>query len=411
MWRKRLTAWPKLPALGLPHTSVFAIGIAIGLAGGVVIGLAFAWLDGARHPAHAPGVSTAQVAAIEPPKVIEPAPAKPVSPVAAAAPSLLPAYVEGTELGDNDDSDTPGDTPGDATGNAAISAPPLPATPPAVVEPQAQPAATAPAGSLTPEPQATGPAAPATPSATPAAPPAWLANAVASVDPGNKPVIAIVLDDVGAAPADVPGAIALPGPITLSIMTYAPNVARVAEAAHQAGHEMIVHVPMEPINRDADPGKNALLTGLPAAELQRRLDWDLAQFPGYVGINNHMGSKFTQDSAGMQLVLQTLKARGLLFLDSRTIAGSVGDRLAGEIGVTHVKRDVFLDNVIDPAEIRDELAKTEAIARKQGFAIAIGHPHPDTVAVLREWIPEARAKGFILVPLSAIAKRQQGVTG
>jgi hypothetical protein len=224
-------------------------------------------------------------------------------------------------------------------------------------------------------------------------------------------MIAIVLDDVGAAPADVAGAIALPAPITLSIMTYAPNVARVAAAAHQAGHEMIVHVPMEPINRDADPGKNALLTNLPPAELQRRIDWDLAQFSGYIGINNHMGSKFTQDAAGMQLVLETLKSRGLLFLDSRTIAGSVGDRLAGEIGLTHVKRDVFLDNVIDPAEIRDELAKTEAIARKQGFAIAIGHPHPDTVAVLREWIGEARARGFVLVPLSAIAKRQQGVTG
>jgi polysaccharide deacetylase 2 family uncharacterized protein YibQ len=173
----------------------------------------------------------------------------------------------------------------------------------------------------------------------------------------------------------------------------------------------MVHVPMEAINRDADPGKNALLVNLSPGEIQQRLDWDLSQFQGYVGINNHMGSRFTQDPAGMQIVLETLKAKGLLFVDSRTIASSVGDALAGRLGVTHLKRDVFLDNVIDEADIRKELARTEAIARKQGFVIAIGHPHPDTVAALRQWIPEAKARGFVLVPITAIAKKQAGVTG
>ncbi len=224
-------------------------------------------------------------------------------------------------------------------------------------------------------------------------------------------MIAIVLDDVGAAPGDVAGAVALPAAITLSIMTYAPNAARVADAARKAGHEIMVHVPMEPINRDADPGKNALLVNLSSDEIQQRLDWDLAQFQGYVGINNHMGSRFTQNAAGMQVVLEALKARGLLFLDSRTIASSVGDTLAGQLGVTHLKRDVFLDDVIDEADIRHELARAEAVARKQGFAIAIGHPHPDTVEALRQWIPEAKARGFVLVPITAIAKKQAGVTG
>jgi polysaccharide deacetylase 2 family uncharacterized protein YibQ len=168
---------------------------------------------------------------------------------------------------------------------------------------------------------------------------------------------------------------------------------------------------MEAINRDADPGKNALLVGLSPEEIRQRLDWDLAQFEGYVGINNHMGSRFTQDAAGMQQVLETLKSRGLLFLDSRTIASSVGDTLAGRLGVTHLKRDVFLDDVIDEADIRKELTRAEAIAKKQGFAIAIGHPHPDTVAALKQWIPEAKARGFVLVPITAIAKKQAGVTG
>jgi polysaccharide deacetylase 2 family uncharacterized protein YibQ len=194
-------------------------------------------------------------------------------------------------------------------------------------------------------------------------------------------------------------------------MTYAPNAAHLADQARKAGHEIMVHVPMEAINRDADPGKNALLTSLSRAEILQRLDWDLSQFQGYVGINNHMGSRFTQDAAGMQVVLESLKARGLLFLDSRTIASSVGDALAGQLGVTHLKRDVFLDNVIDEADIRRELARAEAVARKQGFAIAIGHPHPDTVEALRQWIPAAKARGFVLVPITAIAKKQAGLAG
>jgi len=381
-------AAPKVPRL--PHSSVFVTGIGIGLLAGVAIGLTFAWVD----TRHRTSTKPTQVAAVTaPPKVIiEPAPAP--TPATTAPAPTPPAYVEQTEPQPDDDA-------GNADDSAAMNQllnqqPPVAATP--------QPPAPPP---FTPEPQPADPAA-----ALPAAPtPAWLKNAVASVDPGAHPMIAIVLDDVGAAPGDAPGAVALPAPITLSIMTYAPNAARLADQARKAGHEIMVHVPMEAINRDADPGKNALLVGLSPQELQQRLDWDPAQFEGYVGINNHMGSRFTQDASGMQLVLQTLKARGLLFLDSRTIASSVGDTLAGQLGVTHLKRNVFLDDVIEEADIRKELAKTEAIAKKQGFAIAIGHPHPATVAALKQWIPEAKARGFVLVPITAIAKKQFGVTG
>ncbi|HVM82462.1 MAG TPA: divergent polysaccharide deacetylase family protein [Candidatus Binatia bacterium] len=386
------TGFAALLALRWAHSAIFVIGIAIGLALGLGLGLGYTWLQGRMHHAAAP--SPVAMVAPQPPVVTtQPtlAPALTVAPTpppqAQAPASIPPAYVEETEPSTDDTS--------------TVDTPPLPATPPPPTQEPPQP-------SFTPAPQAANPS-PANPA--PAVTPEWLKNAVASIDPGDRPAIAIVLDDVGVAPSDVAGAVALPAPVTLSIMTYAQNAPRVAEAAHQAGHEIIVHVPMEPVNRDADPGPHALLTGLPAAELQQRLDWGLAQFPGYVGINNHMGSKFTQDPAGMRVVLEVLKARGLLFLDSRTIANSVGDQLAAELGVTHLKRDVFLDNVIDEADIMKALAKTEAVARKQGFAIAIGHPHPDTVAALRRWIPEAKARGFILVPLSEIAKKQMGVTG
>jgi polysaccharide deacetylase 2 family uncharacterized protein YibQ len=346
------------------------------------------------------------VAEVAPPPT--PKPAAPIvvepEPSAPPAPSVPPAYVERTEPAPVEEGDTtaPEPEPPAVIDNQPVPQSPIPQSPvPQSVEPQ-QPA---PRFAPAPLPAEPGPAAPTV------AEPAWLKNAVASIDPGSRPMIAIVLDDVGATPGDVAGAVGLPGPVTLSIMTYAPNAAKIAAEAHRVGHEIMVHVPMEPINRDADPGPNALLVNLSTAEIAKRLDWGLAQFPGYVGINNHMGSKFTQNAAGMRVVLAQLKTRGLLFLDSRTIANSVGDSLAAELGVTHLQRDVFLDDVIDEADIMKELARTEAIARKHGVAIAIGHPHRDTVAALRAWIPEAQARGFVLVPISAVAKKRNGVTG
>ncbi len=383
---RRMAAWRKFPQRSLGkllayrprHSSVFVIGLGIGLAVGLSIGVGLTWLDGKR----APEPVQARVAEITPPAP-EPEP---------AAPSVPPAYIEQTEPAPPEEDD------------AAVMEP----TPPAVVDNRPLPQSAEPL----PPPQPTAVPSFVPPPAVPgSAEPEWLKNAVASIDPGNRPMIAIVLDDVGATPGDVAGALGLPAPVTLSIMTYAPNAAKIAQEAHGVGHEIMVHVPMEPINRDADPGKNALLVNLSPEEIARRLDWGLSQFQGYVGINNHMGSKFTQNAAGMRVVLQALKARGLLFLDSRTIAKSVGDALAAEIGVTHLQRDVFLDDVIDEADIMKELARTEAIARKHGAAVAIGHPHRDTVAALRQWIPEAQARGFVLVPISQIAKKRNGVTG
>jgi polysaccharide deacetylase 2 family uncharacterized protein YibQ len=241
--------------------------------------------------------------------------------------------------------------------------------------------------------------------------PQWLANAVAAKDPGNRPMISIVLDDVGVAQQHAEMAIALPSPIVLSIMTYAKNAAALAREAHAKGHEIMVHMPMQPVNASINPGPNALDVGMESGELQRRIDWGLGRLSGYVGFNNHMGSRFTQDAAGMRVVLAEAKQRGLLFLDSKTIAGSVGDALAAEMGVTHIARDVFLDDDMSEAAVARQLAEVEAIARKQGYAVAIGHPHPATIAVLKRWLPEANARGFAIVPLTTIIKKREGVAG
>ena len=124
-----------------------------------------------------------------------------------------------------------------------------------------------------------------------------------------------------------------------------------------------------------------------------------------------MGSRFTQDERGMGVVLAELKRRNLLFLDSRTIGNTVGDKLAARMGVAHVMRDVFLDNEMDQAAVIKQLMQAERVAASKGQAIAIGHPHPATIAAIRAWMPKAEARGFVIVPLSAVAKLRLGASG
>jgi hypothetical protein len=236
----------------------------------------------------------------------------------------------------------------------------------------------------------------------------WQQNAVAVAPPAGKPMIAIVLDDVGVNRRGAQKAIGLPAPLTLAFMTYADDLAKMSAEARQQGHELMLHVPMQPVSETMDPGPNVLRDDLPAAELVQRLGWGLARFDGYVGINNHMGSRFTASPEGMALVMRELKARGLLFLDSLTAGNSVAGEAAARSGVPYAVRDVFLDNEPDDlAAIHRQLAILEQTARARGYAIGIGHPHDGTVTALQQWIPEMQARGFALVPISAIVRHRQ----
>lgn len=222
--------------------------------------------------------------------------------------------------------------------------------------------------------------------------------------PAGRGRIAIVIDDIGPAFEDSERALRLPAPITMSVLPYAKHAAELAAEARQRGHEILVHMPMQPIGH-ADPGPNALLTGLSQAEFARRLHWNLTRFDGYVGVNNHMGSRLTTDPALMRIVLQALRERGVFYLDSRTIAGSVGLPLAKQLGEPALGRNVFLDNEMTPAAVRRQLSVTETYAERHGSVIAIGHPHPVTVEALEQWVEEARRRGFTLAPITALLPR------
>jgi uncharacterized protein len=244
-----------------------------------------------------------------------------------------------------------------------------------------------------------------------AAQPAWLRYAVPAPAAGKRPLVAIVLDDLGLDRTRTAEAIQLRGPLTMSFMTYASDLVEQTAEARRAGHELFLHVPMEAVDRHADPGPHALFTTLAREQILERLRWGLGRFDGFVGINNHMGSKFTADAQSMAPVMEELRARGLAFLDSRTSPASAGIRLAVAYGVPHAARDVFLDDDQTASAIAKQLASVEQTARQHGSAIAIGHPHDQTIAALKVWLPQLGEKGLALVPVSAVVQYRMAEEG
>ena len=239
--------------------------------------------------------------------------------------------------------------------------------------------------------------------------PLWRVNAVMLPDIPAGPQVAVVIDDAGIDRRRTREVIGLPAPLTIAFLTYARRLDEQVKLAVSAGHEILTHVPMQPVNVDANPGKNALSTDLKPAELKSRLVWALNRIPAHVGINNHMGSRYTSHEKGMQLVMAELRKRGLLFLDSRTSRNTVGAKLAKIYRVPHAVRNIFLDHDPNLESIRKQLAQLERISQKKGYAVAIGHPREATIEALSQWLPILAEKGVVLVPISAIIARREGI--
>ena len=235
----------------------------------------------------------------------------------------------------------------------------------------------------------------------------WRRNALPFADLNSRPLVAIVIDDVGIDRPRSKRAWELPGPLTMSFLPYAKDLAEQARIARGRGHELMLHLPMEPSGRN-DPGPNALLVSLSDGELRQRTQTALDSFEGYAGVNNHMGSRFTAFRPGMETVLRQFRSRGLMFLDSRTTPQSVGDQVAQEIGLPGIVRHVFLDDDESLDSVRRKLAETEAVARRQGFVVAIGHPHEATLQALAEWLPGLPGKGLALAPATAVLRKRNG---
>lgn len=225
----------------------------------------------------------------------------------------------------------------------------------------------------------------------------------APVSPGGGR-IALVIDDLGRSVADLDTIEHLDVPVSYAVLPYEEETQQVVETLRERKAEVLLHLPMEPANGE-DPGPGALRLGMTPEQLRQLTLAALRAVPGAVGVNNHMGSGLSADERSMKTILAVLAGRGLFFLDSRTSAQSVAYQTAIRAGVPAAERQVFLDSDTQPEAIREQFHRLLGLARTRGAAVAIGHPHPETLAILAEEVPKARALGYEFVPVSYLLDR------
>ncbi|MFJ4154352.1 divergent polysaccharide deacetylase family protein [Pseudomonas sp. NPDC089752] len=224
---------------------------------------------------------------------------------------------------------------------------------------------------------------------------------IAQAAPANKAYLSIIIDDLGQSTERDNRTLALPGPVTMAVMPDTPHATDFARQAHKAGKTVILHMPMDPAT-----GPYAWHPGTPIEALAQRLDAALAKVPYAAGINNHMGSRMTAQREPMAWLMGELQRRHLFFVDSRTSAATVAAAEAQAQGLAHVSRDVFLDDLRTPEAIAGQLQVGIDLARRQGSAVLIGHPYPQTLEVLARELPRLESQGITLINLpQMIAQR------
>ncbi len=224
-------------------------------------------------------------------------------------------------------------------------------------------------------------------------------------DSASEAKIAIIIDDVGNELGSLETLLAVPVPLTFSVLPHAARTAESLRMLERSGAEVMLHLPMQPASHpETYPGDGALLLSMDEGQIKTKVEEALAKVPGAMGVNNHMGSAFTADARCMRAVLGVLRERGLFFVDSRTTAQTKGHSMALRMGVPAAERSVFLDNHQDTSSIMASLLALGRTAELEGEAIGIGHPYPETVAVLQEKLPQMKAAGYHFVHASELVK-------
>src|SRR5450830_1784997 len=225
---------------------------------------------------------------------------------------------------------------------------------------------------------------------------AGVAHATPAEEP-RKAYLTLIIDDLGQNLPRDRRVLALPGPVTTAIMPDTPHAAEFAREAHKAGKVVILHMPMDPAI-----GPFAWHPDLPIEELGKRLDAAFKAVPYTAGINNHMGSRMTAQPEAMAWLMGELQRRNKFFVDSRTSAQTVAAAQAQKIGLPSVSRDVFLDNERTEPAITAQLEEAIRLARKHGSAVVIGHPYPQTLAVLERELPKLKEQGIDWIDIKSM---------
>ncbi|WP_421786667.1 divergent polysaccharide deacetylase family protein [Hyphobacterium sp.] len=225
-----------------------------------------------------------------------------------------------------------------------------------------------------------------------------LEPAIAAAPPAidTRPLVILVIDDAGIDPERTQRLIDLPVAMTFSFLPYAEETPALARAAAARGHDVFLHLPMEPVGLE-DPGPGALIRHLPANQMARRVETALARVPGATGLNNHMGSAFTSDAEALRAAFAPLVGRDLVFLDSLTSSRSRAAEIAREAGLETLRRDLFIDHV--PGAEGAALMALQAMAHERGAVIAIAHPRTGTIDALSHWLngPARDALRFVTI--------------
>ena len=225
--------------------------------------------------------------------------------------------------------------------------------------------------------------------------------------PPDGPLITIIMDDLGRSRRIAETLVSFPEKVTFAILPEESFAVKVAEIAHAFGHEILLHVPMEPQGYPAvNPGSQALFVGQSNIEIRRQFDSWLSKIPHVSGTNNHMGSRFTEDAKALSPVMESLKEKKLFFIDSLTTGKSRVSEVAQKFGVPSMSRDLFLDNVAEVGAIQGEITRLVDKALRNGMAIGICHPYPETIEALRLALPKISRSGVSVVPAAVLLQKK-----
>ncbi len=225
----------------------------------------------------------------------------------------------------------------------------------------------------------------------------------------NAPRVAIIIDDLGYQLAAGRRALALPGAVALAFLPGTPQGKRLARLAHESGKEVLLHLPLQAAT-EAHPAHETtdaidIRLNMGRDEVRQAFDAALESVPHATGVNGHRGSLLTRHPGHMQWLMEEIRTRGgLFFVDSYTTHKSVALQIAGENDVAAVRRDVFLDPDRSPDTVSREFERLVRLAERRGTAVAIGHPHEETLAFLERELPRLEARGIELVRVAELVR-------
>lgn len=233
---------------------------------------------------------------------------------------------------------------------------------------------------------------------------------MASLPPDVRPhlQVAILIDDIGQDMAALHGLLEIDAPLSFAVLPYQTHSREAAELLYSRGRDFLLHLPMEPHDYPAvNPGEGALLSEMSDPEIRILFRKALHDIPHARGVNNHMGSRFTADEDKLTVVMKELRQQGLYFVDSRTTADSKAGELATRMGVPFRSRNIFIDNEQTYEASRNTLNRvlSTPVGTTGDTLLMIGHPYPSTITALRDTLPQLRAKGVRIVPVSKIVGR------